>query len=107
MTSNGCRRSAEPITFGTTTWPSTWWMKRKSAATQIADTGCTASAYDERRDCAEPRAEIRDQLRERDPEAEEQRVRVGARKQAGDAEHPHPDAGNRADDQRQEHLALT
>ena len=33
-----------PITFGTTMWPSIWWIPRKSSVTQIADTGSTISA---------------------------------------------------------------
>jgi hypothetical protein len=44
ITSSGCSRSALPITFGTTTWPSIWWIARKSSPTQIAETGCTTSA---------------------------------------------------------------
>ena len=35
MTSSGWSRSALPITFGTTMWPSTWWMTRKRSVTQI------------------------------------------------------------------------
>ena len=31
ITSSGCSRSALPITFGTTMWPSSWWMPRKSS----------------------------------------------------------------------------
>ena len=45
MTSSGCSRSEWPITFGTTTWPSSCWMPRKSSATQSADSGCCTSAY--------------------------------------------------------------
>src|SRR5581483_4742638 len=45
MTSSGCRRSAFPITFGTTTCPSIWWMPRKRIATQSAEIGCTTAAY--------------------------------------------------------------
>ena len=44
ITSSGCSRSALPITFGTTMCPSTWWMPRKSSATQSAEIGCTTSA---------------------------------------------------------------
>src|SRR6266508_6363752 len=43
MTSSGCSRSALPITFGTTTCPSIWWMPRKSRNTQSAEIGCTKS----------------------------------------------------------------
>ena len=44
MTSSGWSRSALPITFGTTMWPSTWWMTRKRIVTQIIEIGWTTTA---------------------------------------------------------------
>ena len=59
------------------------------------------------RDRAEPRAEVGDQLGDGDPRAEEERVRLEARRQPTDrAEQPQPDARARADDRRHEQLAL-
>ena len=58
-----------------------------------------------RRHRPEPRAEVGDQLHQRHPRAEEERV-AAAREPAEHAEHPQPDAGARADDQREQHLPL-
>ena len=44
MTSSGCSRSEWPITFGTTTCPSSCWMPRKSSTTHSAEIGCVTSA---------------------------------------------------------------
>ena len=57
------------------------------------------------RDGREPGADVRDHLDEGRPDPEEQRVPVGAVHEAGLAEDPHPDAGARADHDREDHLA--
>ena len=44
MTRSGWSRSALPITFGTTMWPSTWWMTRKRIVTQMIEIGWTTTA---------------------------------------------------------------
>ena len=106
MTSSGCRRSALPITFGTTMCPSIWWMTRKRIITQISEIGWTTTRVDRRRDRAEPGPEVRDQLRHGDPRAEQERVLVRSRDQPGHPEHPHSHSGARPDDQRDQHLAL-
>ena len=59
---------------------------------------------DERRQRAEPRAEVRDHLGQRDPRAEEQRVLLRVRQQPGRGEDPDPDARADADDQREREL---
>ena len=71
MTSSGCSRSALPITFGTTMWPSIWWIPRKSSTTQIDRERMDDERVDHRRDRAEPRAEVRQHLGQRHPRAEE------------------------------------
>ena len=57
---------------------------------------------DDRRDRAEPRPEVRDQLRQRDPGAEEQRVFLRPPTQPSEAEQLQADSRARADDQREE-----
>ena len=61
---------------------------------------------DERRNRAEPRPEIGDQLRDRHPGTEHERVLLAAGQCADRAEEPDADAGARPDDQRHERLAL-
>ena len=61
---------------------------------------------DHRRDGREPGADVRDHLDERRPEAEEQRVLVGALDEAGLAEDPHPDPRARPDHRREDRLPL-
>ena len=59
---------------------------------------------DERRDRTEPWTEVRDQLRDRHPRAEYERVLLPARERPDGAEQPDADAGTRPDDQRYECL---
>ena len=74
ITSSGCSRSALPITFGTTMWPSIWWMPRKSSVTQMIEVGCDDERVDAGGNRAEPRAEVRQHLGQRHPRAEDERV---------------------------------
>src|SRR6266480_3202172 len=61
---------------------------------------------DERRNRPEPRTEKRNQLGDRDPRAEHERVLLPVRQRTDHAEHPKPDSRARADDQRHERLRL-
>src|SRR5437868_6794278 len=55
---------------------------------------------------AQPWADVRDQLRDPGPCAEEQRVAATVRQRSGQTEDPQAETGARADDQRQEQLTL-
>ena len=58
----------------------------------------------ERRDRAEPRAEIRNDLGDGDDDTEEQRVLLCVRQQTERRQHPETEPGARADDQREQRL---
>ena len=62
ITTSGCTPTAPPISLGITMWPSIWWMNRNSTATATAAVGDWISATDERRDRAQPGADVRDHL---------------------------------------------
>src|SRR5580765_1090033 len=61
---------------------------------------------DERRNRTEPGAEIGNELRDRHPRAEDERVLLPARQRADRTEHPDADARGRPDDQRDQRLRL-
>ncbi len=44
ITTSGCTPTASPITWGTTTWPSNWWMAMKAISTHRAVHGEMKSA---------------------------------------------------------------
>ena len=56
-------------------WPSIWWIPRKSSADPDGRERVDDERVEDGRDRAEPRAEVRDQLGDGDPRAEEERVR--------------------------------
>ena len=60
----------------------------------------------QRRHRAEPGPDVRDQLGDGDPGAEEDRVAVAARQPPEDAQDPQPDTGAHTDDQRDQELPL-
>ena len=59
---------------------------------------------DRRRHAAEPRPEVGQDLGQRDPAAEDERIRLPVRQQAGEPERVQAEPGARADDQRQQDL---
>ena len=61
---------------------------------------------DQRRHGGEPRPDVRDHLDERSPEAEQERVLLGALDEAGDAEDVHAHARARPDDGREDRLTF-
>ena len=71
----------------------------RAASTQMIEGGCTTIGVDADRDRAEPRPEVRQHLGQRHPGAEDERVVLGVRQQAGDAEDVDAEPGARADDQ--------
>ena len=56
ITSSGCSRSALPITFGTTMWPSIWWIAEEEQHDPDHRERMDDERVDHRRDRAEPRA---------------------------------------------------
>ena len=82
-------------------------MKRKRSPTQrIAPRRVGEQREDRRRDGRQPRADVRDHLDERRPQAEEERVLLRALDEPRHAEDVHADAGARADDRREDRLPL-
>ena len=79
-------------------------MKTKRATTQSADTGSTTSAYDERWDGGEPGPDVGNHLDHRSPDAEEERIALGAGHEPGRTEKPHADSGAEADHRGEDQL---